>query len=141
MHLLPIYKLRRRQRLQISGSAGLLRRSVNPVLHLRRMDEVRPEVRNVLEKLCFQPKTNMVEENQMLMDLAHIADMRHDWKLEDFGKKADGQELADTSNSRAINLDERERLRFHEVLELDSICNVLSGGDFNRRKRSRQLHV
>jgi hypothetical protein len=47
----------------------------------------------------------MVEKNQVLMDLSHIADVWHDWKIEDFGQKTDGQELAHACHSRTVNLE------------------------------------
>ena len=51
------------QHFQIRGSTGLLRRLVYAMLYLRRMNEVRSEMRNVFKKLRLEPEANMVEEN------------------------------------------------------------------------------
>src|ERR1700760_4818203 len=95
------------------------------------MNEVRSEVRDVLKKLCLEPEANMVEEHQVLMHLAHITDMRHNRKIENLRQKAHSEELAHTRDSRTVDLDERKRIGFHEVLEQDAVRYVLPGRNLN----------
>ena len=47
-------------------------------------------------------KPYVVEQNQVLMDLSHIADMRDHRNIKDPGQKTDGQELADSRDARAV---------------------------------------
>ena len=42
------------------------------------MYEILPEVWNVLKEDLVASKRDVVEENQVLMDLAHVADVRYD---------------------------------------------------------------
>jgi hypothetical protein len=62
-------------------------------------------MRNVLKEFSLESQPNMVEEDQVLMDLAHVADVRHDRKVKDLREEADRQELADAGDSGAVNLD------------------------------------
>jgi len=105
------------------------------------MDEVGPEVRDMLEKFSLKSEANVVEENQMLMHLAHVTNVGHDWEVEDLCEEAHSEELAHARNSRAVDLDERQRIGFHEVLEQHPICDVLAGGNLERADGTRQLHM
>ena len=102
---------------EIRGGPRLLRCVVNTILHLRGMDEVTSKMRNVLKELYFESQLDMVEENQVLMQLSHVTNVRHYGKIEDLREETDSKELADTPNSRAIHLNERQRPGLHEVLE------------------------
>src|SRR5882757_9459273 len=121
---------------QIRGSTGLLRCVVDTILHLRGMDEVTPKMRNVLKELYFEAQPDMVEENQVLMQLSHVTNVRHHGKTEDPREKTDSKELADTPNSRAIDLNERQRLGLHEVLEQNTVCDMLTGSDLHWAHRT-----
>jgi hypothetical protein len=46
------------------------------------MHEILAQVVDMLEKDCFVIHGNVVEQHQVLMDLAHIADVRHHWQSE-----------------------------------------------------------
>src|SRR5882757_3779612 len=124
-------QLRLTKQFQIRGGTRLLRCVVNTILHLRGMDEVTSKMRNVLKELYFEPQPDMVEENQVLMQLSHVANVRHHGKIEDLREETDSKELADAPNSRAIDLNERQRLCLHEVLEQDAVCDMLAGSDLH----------
>src|SRR6266702_7220558 len=66
---------------QVGRSAGLLRDLVDAIADSRGFDKVCPEVRNVFQKGGLQPQPNMVEENQVLVDLSHVANVRYDGKI------------------------------------------------------------
>ena len=102
------------------------------MLYLCRIDEMCSEMRNVFKKLCLESEANMIEENQVLMHLAHITHVGHDRKVEDLREEADGEELAHACDSRTVNLDEGKGFGFHEVLEQDPVRDVLACGDLNR---------
>ncbi len=122
-------KLSLGEHFQIRGCTWLLRCLVHATLHPRWMDKVSPKMRDVLQKGSLESQRDMVKKNQVLMHLSHVANVRHHGKIEDLRKEADGQELADTCDSRAIHLNERQRLRLHEVLEQNTVCNMLSRRD------------
>src|SRR6202522_238966 len=113
--------LRLRKHLQIRGGSRLLGCAVHTILHLRGMEEVLAKMRNVLQELCFQPQPDMVEEHQVLMQLPHVANVRHHGKIEDPGEKTYREEFADPRDPGAIDLDKRQRLGLHEVLEQDTV--------------------
>ena len=60
----------------------------------------------MLEEFSLKSEANVVEKNQVLMHLAHVANVRHDWQVKDLGEEAYSEELADARNSGAIDLDE-----------------------------------
>ena len=99
------------------------------MLYLRRVDEVRSEMWNVFKKFRLESEADMVEENQVLMHLAHITDMGHDRQVENLREEADREELAHTRDSCTVDLDEGKRTGFHEVLEQDSVRDMLAGGN------------
>ena len=70
------------------------------------------------------------------MHLSHVANVRHYGKIEDLRKETNGQELADACDSRTIDLDERQCLGLHEVLEQNTVCNMLSGRDLGWTHRT-----
>lgn len=122
-------QLRLTKHFQIRGSTRLLRCVVDTILHLRGMDEVTPKMRDVLKELYFEPEADMVEENEVLMQLSHVANVRHHGKIEEFREETDSKELADPPNSCAIDLNEGQRFGPHKVLEHDTVCDMLAGSD------------
>jgi hypothetical protein len=70
------------------------------------MDEVSPEMRDMLEELRFESESDVVKENQVLMHLSHVADVGYYGKTEYLRKKTYRQEFTHAGNSRAIYLDE-----------------------------------
>ena len=53
-------------------------------MHLRREEKVSPQVRNVLEKDNLIAERDVQEQREVLMDLPHIAHVRHDGQAESF---------------------------------------------------------
>lgn len=64
-------------------------------------------MRDVLQKLGLQSQPDMVEENEVLMHLSHVSDVRYYRKIEDLREEADGQKFADSRDSCAIYLEKR----------------------------------
>ena len=67
------------KRFEIRTVARLLWRGIDAAFHLRWMQEMLPQVRNGLQEDRFVTQRDMIEEYQMLVDLPHVAYMRHDW--------------------------------------------------------------
>ena len=79
------------------------------------------------------PHSNVIEQHKMLVDLAHIADMRNYRQAELTCEQADGEEFRNPRNPCAIYLHKMNRPRLHEVLEHDAIWNVLAQRDRDGR--------
>ena len=100
-----------------------------------------PKMWNVFQECGLVAKPYVVEQNQVLMDLSHIADMRDHRNIKDPGQKTDGQELAYSRDARAVDLDKRESPRLQEILEQDAIRDVLAGSDLDRMDGPRKLDM
>jgi hypothetical protein len=84
------------------------------------------QVRDALEKQSFVSHGDVIEQDQMLVDLAHVADVWHYWQSELPRQQTDSEELRNPGNPGAIRLDEVDCARLHEVLEHDAVRNVLA---------------
>src|ERR1700761_6734899 len=71
----------------------------------------------------------MIEENQMLMNLPHVADMRHNRQLELLGHQTNCKKLADACKARAICLDKVNTAIKEIVLEYKPVWDVFAGGN------------
>ena len=103
------------------------------------MKKMSPKMWNVFQECGLVAKPYVVEQNKVLMDLSHIANMRDYRNIKDPGQKADGQELAYSRDARAVDLDKRECPRLQEILEQDTIRNMLAGSDLDRMDGPRKL--
>src|SRR4029077_19944889 len=63
--------------LEVCGSARLLRRFVYAAVDLCGKYKMRPQMRDVLKKENLVPQCDVVEEDHVLMDLAHVSHVRH----------------------------------------------------------------
>jgi hypothetical protein len=59
---------------------------------------------NVFEKRLWMSKCDMIEEYEMLVNLAHVSHMRHNWHAKLPRQQAHGYELTHSSQVRAIGL-------------------------------------
>ena len=87
---------------------------------------MRLQMRDALEKYSFVSHGDVIEQNQMLVNLSHVADVRNDSQAEFSRQKADREELRNSSNPRAVHLHDMNGFRLHEILEHDSVRNVLA---------------
>src|SRR5688572_19648524 len=62
-------------RTQIRAAPRLLRRPVDPVPDVGRVDEVLPQMGNVLKEDDLVAEHDVIEEDEVLVDLAHVADV------------------------------------------------------------------
>lgn len=87
------------------------------------------------------PHRNVIEQNQVLVDLAHIANMWHYRQPKLPRHQADRKELRDSCNAGAIYLYKMNCACLHEILEQDAIWNVLAQRDRSGRDCLRQRPV
>ena len=103
-----------------------MRAHVHAVFYLSRIHEVRLEVRDALEKYRFVSHGNVIEQNQMLVNLSHVPDVRNHSQPELSSQQAHRQELGNARNPGAVHLHDLYRLGMHEVLKHDSVGDVLA---------------
>jgi len=75
------------------------------------------QVWNVLQESRFMSQRNMIEQHEMLMQLSHVSNMRDYGEAKYLCQETDGQELAHSRNSCAVDLDIVKRLRLHKRFE------------------------
>ena len=105
------------------------------------MNEVLLQMRNVFQKNDLMPQGDVVEQHEMLMDLAHIPDMRDDRQPGLARQQTDGNEFADAADARAIDLDKVGGFELDVVLEDDPIGDMLSDRQSQRSDLTCQLLV
>ena len=91
-----------------------------------RNNESLPQVRDVLAKPGLMSKGDVIEQYQMLMDLPHVADVRNYRQTKLASQQTDRQKFRNACNARAIHLHEPHRASLHEILENNSIGDVLT---------------
>ena len=74
---------------------------------------------------------NMIEQDQMLMELPHIAYMWYHRDTEFFRQEADGDEFTDPSHPDGIYLHESGRTGLQIVLEDDLVGYMFSQCEFD----------
>jgi len=84
------------------------------------------QVGYMLKEQDLMSQRNVIGQKQMLMQLPHVTDMGHYRKSKFLCKEAHGKELTHAGQPCAICLDVVHSSGLHEILEQDSIRNVLS---------------
>ena len=69
---------------------------------------------------------NVIDQHQMLMNLAHIADVRNDGNVILTRQQADGEKFAHTAQARAVGLQKSDASGLKIVLEDDAVGNMLA---------------
>src|SRR5271163_1237752 len=96
---------------------------------------------DVFKEIHLMVEGNVVEQDQMLMNLAHIPDMRHDRQLELPCHHAHGKKLAYAGEPRAVCLHKVHTAIEEIVFEQNSVRNVLTGGNTNRSDCAAEFYV
>lgn len=60
---------------------------------------------DVFKKDFLQAECDMIDQHQVLVNLPHVAHMRHDFQPELSCQQTHGQEFTDAANARAVNLE------------------------------------
>jgi len=85
-------------------------------------------VRNIFKKYFIKPKRYVVEEHQVLMDLPHIANVRHDDQAKLSRQYAHGNEFAYAANTNTIDLNKARGTCLHEILEEHPMGHMFAQG-------------
>ena len=86
----------------------------------------------MLQKNDLMIERYSVEQHEMLMQLPHIADVRHDRDAKFSAEQTDRQELTDARHPDRIHLDETRATGLEVILENDPIWHVLTERKFRR---------
>jgi hypothetical protein len=76
---------------------------------------------DVLEEEPFMPHPDVIKQDQMLVYLAHVADVWCNGEAEVACEEANGQKLADAAYPDAICLDIMTRVHLQVIFEHDCI--------------------
>ena len=80
---------------------------------------------------------DVVEKNEVLMDLAHVAHVRYDSYRILRGEEHDREILADAGQTGAIRLDDADGSCLEEVLPDHAVGHALPDGDRHRLDGAR----
>ena len=84
------------------------------------------QMRDVFQENRFVTQRDMIKQDQVLMDLPHIANMRHHRNTVFPRQQADCNELADATEPHTIGLQESRRVRLQIILENHLIGHMLA---------------
>lgn len=87
------------------------------------------EMGDVLEKEPFMTHPDVIKQDQMLVYLTHITDMRCNGEAEVPREQANGQKLADAAYPYTICLDIMTRVHLQVIFEHDCIRKVFTSCD------------
>ena len=90
------------------------------------MHKVSAQVRNVFEKCLRMTDGDVFEQDQMLMDLSHVANVRNHGHAVPLREEAYCQKLAHSPKSSAIGLQEADTTCLKVVLKDNSIRDVFA---------------
>ena len=99
------------------------------------------KMRDVFQEHYLVAKRNVIEEYEMLVQLAHVANVRNDRQAKLLGHQTDSEKLAHTREPGAIRLDEMHATVVEEVLEEDPVRNVFTRCYFHWGDGMRELCV
>ncbi len=105
------------------------------------MDEMLSQMRDMLKKDNLMPERDMIEQNQVLVKLPHVANVRNHRYTKFPAEQADGDEFAHPSHSHRVHLDESCALGLQVILENDPVRNVFAERELRRRQRLGQCFV
>ena len=93
------------------------------------MHQVVAQVGDVLQEDRVVTHGDVIEQHQVLMDLAHVADVRHHRQTELARHQAHCEKLRNARQARAIGLYEMDRAGLDEVFEQHAVRHVFSKRD------------
>jgi len=99
------------------------------------------QMRNVFQELSFVAKGDVVEQDQVLMDLAHVADVGYHGQAEFPGEQTDGDKFRNTGKAGAIGLNDMHGSGLHEIVEQNAIGDMLAESNAGRGNGFGELLV
>src|SRR5258705_6550509 len=111
-------------RFKIATRSGFLGCLIDATGDFARMHEVLPQMGNVLEEDNLVAECNVVEQDEVLVHLAHVAHVRDDRHTKLPTKQAYGDEFTDAGHTHRIHLDESCASGLQIILEHDAVWDV-----------------
>ena len=90
----------------------------------RGMNEMLAQMGDVFEKDFFQAERDVIDQYQMLVNLPHVANMRHDFQPEFFCQQTYCQEFTDTANAGTVNLNKGCRAGLDKVFKYNPVGDM-----------------
>src|SRR5579863_2633789 len=84
--------------LQVSRGPGLLGNATRASFNPRRMHEPIPRVWNMLEKHGLIPQSDVIEQHEMLMNLAHVSNVGRGRQAKTPGENAHGEKFRNSGH-------------------------------------------
>jgi len=84
------------------------------------------KVRDVFEEDGGEIESDVIEEHEMLVELAHVADVGDHRDTELLAHDAHGKKLADAGDADGIHLDETGAFRLQVVFENHAVRHVFA---------------
>lgn len=85
-----------------------------------------PQMRDMLEKDNFVTERDVIEQNEVLVKLTHVTNVRNYRNAKFPAEQADGNEFTDASDSHRVHLDESRAPGLQVILENDPVRNVFA---------------
>ena len=99
------------------------------------------QMRNMLKKDNLMTERDVIEQNEVLVKLPHIPNVRNHRDAKFPAQQADGNEFAHPGNSHRVHLDESGARGLQVILENDTVRNVFANRQLRRRQRLGQCLV
>ena len=96
------------------------------------------QMRDVLQEQGFVLQADVVAQDEVLVNLAHVADMRHNRYAKIFALQAQGQKLADARDAYLVDLNVSGALRKKVVFKDHPVRHVLADRKVDGRYRLGQ---
>jgi len=96
------------------------------------MHEVFTQMRNVFEEDNFVPQRDMIKQDQVLMQLAHIANVGNDRHPKLPAQQTHGNEFTHARHTHRVHLNETRATRLQIILKHNAIRDVFAKGEPGR---------
>src|SRR6266850_1289700 len=126
---------------QIATRTRFLRRAVNTAGNVARMDEMFSQMGDMLKKDNLMPERDVVEQNEVLVKLTHVTNMRNYRNAKFLAQQTDGNKFAHSGDSHRVHLDVSHAPGLQVILENDPVRNMFAKGQLRRRERLGQCLV
>ena len=114
---------------KVTTGTNFLGHLINTTFHSGGKLKIFPEVGDVFEEHLLKADRYVIKENKVLVNLAHVPDVRNHLESKLFRHQANQNKLIHSSYPCAVDLAELHRIGLHEILEQDCMGNVFAQCD------------
>ena len=101
--------------INVGATPRFARRHVPAAIHVGRVHEVVAQVRNILQKQFLMSKRNVAEKHKVLVNLSHVAHVRHEAHRELSGEHRHGEPFTDAGQARTVGLHDAARTSLQKI--------------------------